>query len=101
MKICKNETFGERVRTARVQAGYTQEALAEIIGVSRTTVAKWEKDTAEPKLLHLACIAEVLNVSTDVLLGVRTSPEVSLDGLSTEACKALETFLREVKKDAR
>ena len=34
--------LGEKIRNARVEAGLTQEELAEMIMVSRAAVAKWE-----------------------------------------------------------
>lgn len=35
-------TLGERIAYYRKQAGYSQEALAERLGVSRQAISKWE-----------------------------------------------------------
>lgn len=101
MKNLTSKTFHERICTARRNAGITQEDMAERIGVSRTTIAKWESGKAEPNLLHLVCIAQILQVSTDTLLGVHIVPTSPVEGLSQDAVSALEIFLREVKKDAK
>lgn len=62
-------TFGEKMKTARKDASYTQEQLAELLGVSRAAVAKWESDRGLPDVSNLRAIAGALNVSVDYLLG--------------------------------
>lgn len=61
-------TFGEKLKTARLKAGYTQEELAARLTVSRAAIAKWESDRGMPDVANLKAIAGVLNVSTDYLL---------------------------------
>ena len=61
-------TFGEKLKNARLEAGYTQEELATRLTVSRAAIAKWESDRGLPDIANLKAIAEVLNVSTDYLL---------------------------------
>lgn len=88
--------LGKRIRSARESAGFTQEFLAESVGVSRTAVARWEKGDIEPKLQNLICIAEFLNVSTDWLLGITGTENKTLLNLSDEAIFALERFIAEI-----
>lgn len=88
--------LGQRIRSARESAGFTQEALAEAIGVSRTAVARWENGDIEPKLQNLICLAELLHVSTDALLGINQG--VLLSNLSDDAVFALERFIAEIRK---
>jgi transcriptional regulator with XRE-family HTH domain len=59
---------GERIRSARMAAGMTQEALAREVGVTRSAVAQWETDRAGQIGGNLARIAEVLGVSVGHLL---------------------------------
>lgn len=61
-------TFGEKLKKARLEAGYTQEELANIMTVSRAAIAKWESDRGMPDMANLKAIAETLNVSIDYLL---------------------------------
>ena len=55
--------FKERVFLARKEKGLSQEALAEIIGVSRQAVSKWETGQSEPSARNLAELAQLLETS--------------------------------------
>ena len=92
-----NYNLGQRIRSARNSACFTHEALAELIGVSRTAVVHWEAGDSKPTLENLICLAEVLHVSTDYLLGV-SGHSVALSNLSNEAVFALERFIEEIRK---
>lgn len=35
--------FGEKIRTLRMHQGLSQEQLAEVCGVSRQAISKWER----------------------------------------------------------
>lgn len=61
-------TFGEKLKKARTEAGYSQEQLAEKLCVSRSAVAKWETDKGMPDIGNLKTTAQLLNVSIDYLL---------------------------------
>ena len=91
-------SLGKRIRTARIQAGYTQEDVAEKVGVSRTAVSQWEIGDIEPKISNLIAVAEALNVSTDYLLGIEDGDGRDVFDLSEEARSALKKFIIEVRK---
>jgi transcriptional regulator with XRE-family HTH domain len=61
-------TFGEKLKEARIEAGYTQNELANKLTVSRAAIAKWESDRGMPDVTNLKAIAEALSVSIDYLL---------------------------------
>lgn len=61
-------TFGEKLKKARVEAGHTQEELANKLTVSRAAVAKWESGRGMPDVVNLKAIAAALGVSVDYLL---------------------------------
>ena len=77
--------FEQRLRNTRQAKGMTQQALAEQLFVSRKTVSSWETGRNLPNLETLSQLAEILNVSTDYLLGrqTATSKPLKLTGLST------------------
>lgn len=52
----------------RKKQGLSQEALAEKIGVSRQTVAKWESGESAPDILHTDAMAELFDVSLEDLI---------------------------------
>ena len=59
--------IGERIREARQARGWTQDELAEAVGVSRSAVAQWETGRAGQVTGNLSRIAEVLDVSIEHL----------------------------------
>ena len=48
--------------------GYSQEEIAEKIGISRQAYAKWERGTTVPDIVKCAALAQVYGVSIDSLL---------------------------------
>ena len=91
--------FGKRIRAARERAGFTQEDVAEAVGVSRTAVTRWEQGVIEPKLRNLMAIAKKLGVSSDYLLGLDENPQVKQLALSKRAEKALEELVLEIRAE--
>ncbi|MBQ5326900.1 MAG: helix-turn-helix transcriptional regulator [Oscillospiraceae bacterium] len=61
--------FNEKLLTLRKNAGMSQDALAEKLGVTRQAVSKWEQGTAMPETKSIVQIAQVFSVTTDYLLG--------------------------------
>ncbi|MGM9567333.1 MAG: helix-turn-helix domain-containing protein [Clostridia bacterium] len=61
-------TFGDRLSALRKEHHYTQEQLAEILGVSRQAVGKWESGRAYPETEKLIRISELFDCSLDELL---------------------------------
>jgi len=60
--------FHEKLQELRKQRGLTQDALAEILFVSRTAISKWESGRGYPNLDSLQAIAKYFSVSVDDLL---------------------------------
>lgn len=61
-------TFSEKLYALRTQYGYSQESLAERLGVSRQAISKWELGTAMPDTDKVIAISETFDVSIDSLL---------------------------------
>ena len=62
--------FDENLRNLRKEKDYSQEYLAEKLGVTRQTISKWENGTAMPDLKKLIELADFFEVSMDDLLGL-------------------------------
>ena len=60
-------SLGANLQKTRQTAGLTQEQLAEAVGVSRQTVAKWESGETSPDLEHAAALAKTLGTTIDDL----------------------------------
>lgn len=61
-------TLGEKLAACRKQNNYTQEQLAELLGVSRQAVSKWESDLAYPETEKLIRLSELYDCSLDYLI---------------------------------
>lgn len=61
--------IGDNIQTRCAVIGITQEQLAEDVGVSRQTVAKWESGETSPDFDHAIRVASALDVSLDDLAG--------------------------------
>lgn len=55
------------IRDLRIKAGLTQQQLADVVGVDRVAVARWESGAALPRASKLPMIAETLNCTIDDL----------------------------------
>lgn len=63
-----NIKISNRLVELRKKNGYSQEELAEKLGLSRQAVSKWERAEASPDIDNLICLAKLYNVSLDELL---------------------------------
>ena len=68
MVPCEGASLAERIRAQRIRCGLTQERLAEIVGVSRQAVTKWETGVAAPGTENLFRLAGALGTTVDLLL---------------------------------
>lgn len=60
--------LGESIRKLRRDSGFTQEQLADALGVSVSAVHKWESGKAMPEIAMLVDIAEFFETSVDAIL---------------------------------
>ncbi len=60
--------FAEKLFSLRKAAKMSQEDLAEILGVSRQAVQKWEAGASSPDMKNLIALSEHFSISLDVLL---------------------------------
>ena len=63
-------TFGQRLKKYRKINDFTQQELAEMIGVSTQAISKWETDSGMPDISQIVPLTRVLCISADILLGV-------------------------------
>ena len=61
-------TFGEKIQYLRKQNGLSQEALAEIMSVTRQTISKWELDQSFSDLEYICRLSDYFEVTTDYLI---------------------------------
>jgi len=66
--------LGQRLAAARVKAGFSQAKLAELMGTTQPALAYWERSAENLRSDVLTRLANLLEISTDELLGAKTKP---------------------------
>lgn len=61
-------SLGNNLYKARRKKGLSQETVAEILGVSRQTVSKWETDETLPNVFQAKEMAQLYEMSLDDLM---------------------------------
>lgn len=56
------KSLGQVIKSHREAKGYTQEYIAEQLGVSRQAVSKWENGTTEPSTSNLFALAKLFDM---------------------------------------
>ncbi len=76
-------TLGDKLSKLRKENNYTQEQLADVLGVSRQAISKWESDTTYPETDKLIRMSELFDCSLDYLLknNVETDNKAQTDDL--------------------
>jgi transcriptional regulator with XRE-family HTH domain len=104
------KVLGQRIKTARVDAGYTQEALAEKANLSADHISHIETANTKLSLPALVSIANALCVGVDKLLSDNLyqskghlSDEVAalFSDTSTDECYIMLHAARAVKQSMR
>ena len=60
--------IADRIQYLRKQKGYSQEELADKVGVSRQAVSKWESEQSMPDLEKIIVMSDLFEVTTDYIL---------------------------------
>ena len=93
-------TMGQIIKNLRKGRGFTQEELAERLGVTYQAISKWENDSGMPDISQIVPLATIFDVSTDFLFGIdhTSETEEALKIVSTansmQEYGKLETYLK-------
>ncbi len=89
----------DKLQILRKQHGYSQEQLAEKLGIARQTISKWENGQAVPELNGLVLLSDLYGVTIDRMVkendecNIPFSPNMSMD------MDGMVAFLIEAKKN--
>ncbi len=61
--------LGSCIKLRRKNIGYSQEKLAELVGVYRHQIIRWENNQAEPSLSNFVKLCEVLGMNINDFIG--------------------------------
>lgn len=106
--------IGTIIRNLRRQRDMTQEQLAEYLGITSRAVSQWECGRTAPDIAQLPVLANIFEVSADVLLGINTGEKekeiqaaveeaeaLACKGYSAEASALLRPKLKEYPDSCR
>ncbi|MBQ8556283.1 MAG: helix-turn-helix domain-containing protein [Clostridia bacterium] len=74
--------YAQRIKKLRNQRGMSQQALADMLGLSAVSVGKWERGQTQPDIGTLTRLAEIFGTTIDDLCGY-TAP--ARDATAAEA----------------
>lgn len=69
---------GEYLKKLRTEKGLSQDALGEVLGISRQSVSKWEQGNSTPDIDNIGKLAEFYGVSIDSLVKGESDEEVKV-----------------------
>lgn len=70
-----NQTIADKLKSLRISKGYTQQDVADAVGISRATIGGYEIGRRQPRLPDLQKMAKFYGVGLDYF-GVATADEV-------------------------
>lgn len=73
-----------RLQELRKMNGYSQEVLAEKLGVSRQSISKWERAESSPEIDNLMALAKIYGISVDDLLNTDKDKVIVQDPKKTD-----------------
>lgn len=73
-------SFGERIKNLRQELNRSQKEVADVIGVSISTISKYERSALEPDIDTISTLAKYFNVSTDYILDLTDRKLPGVDG---------------------
>lgn len=82
--------IGKNITKFRRNKGITQDELANYIGVSKSSVSKWENNITYPDILLLPQLATLFNISLDELMGYE--PQLTKEDIKKLYNKLAEEF---------
>ena len=83
--------FQEIMRKIRKEHSYTQQTMADVFNIPRSTYKSYETGVATPSPYFLTAFADYFNITVDELLGRTTAPQL-FDDARIERPEVLELF---------
>ncbi|MCI8405359.1 MAG: helix-turn-helix transcriptional regulator [Clostridia bacterium] len=89
--------MGDRIRTRRIEMGFTQDALSEKLDISVQTLSETENGKKGLKLTNLVKLCSILDVSIDYIITGREPASTilwELDELTPEQAEYVRSILK-------
>ncbi|MCC0645486.1 helix-turn-helix domain-containing protein [Clostridioides sp. ZZV14-6150] len=72
-------TFGERLKKLRTEKKLTQQELATILNINKSSISRYEKDQQIPEIKLLKVMADYFNISLDYLIGRNFQNKININ----------------------
>ena len=79
--------IASKIKILRENKGLSQKALADKLGITRSSVNAWEQDISVPSTQYIVELATLFDVSTDYLLNFKNDKAINIDGLNDKEVK--------------
>lgn len=76
--------LSEQLKIIRKANKFTQQGLADAIGIERSTYASYETGRTKPDVVLLSRIAKVFDVSSDFILEIDTTVPLNVEDISVQ-----------------
>lgn len=94
------DTLGARLKYARKKNGYTQDSLANMIGVSRGVIFNLEKNKTDPQTIVINAICQTLKINKEWLLnGTGEMDDTSETSRSAKILAELYSVAKDLSED--
>ena len=92
--------FGLRLKRLRKRKKLSQTELAKKIGVTKSTIYRYESNTLSPSLDKAILLAQLLDTTLDYLAGLDKIPTIKIDNLSEDQIEWLNNTIKIVLKNS-
>ncbi len=79
--------IASKIKILRENKGLSQKALADKLGITRSSVNAWEQGISVPSTQYIVELATLFDVSTDYLLNFKNDKAINIDGLNDKEVK--------------
>ena len=91
--------ISEVLKGLRLSSGYTQQHVADLVGVSKSMISAYETGIRQPSYEVLLKLSDTYKTSLDFILGnTNVQNDYSLDGLTQEQIETVLKIIHEMKK---
>lgn len=90
--------IADKIKLLRENYKLSQTALADKLGITRSSVNAWEQGISIPSTQYIIELANLFKVSTDYLLNMKEHKTINIDGLNEEEVKIILEQINYFKK---
>lgn len=85
--------IADRIKRLREQHNLTQTDLAKKLGITRSGVNAWEMGISVPSTQYIVELANLFKVTTDYLLGMKSTAAVNVEGLTEHDIQLINSMI--------